>query len=99
MKHGGLVVVANIAPYKEDRAYNRKRISEYGKYVEVYVDTGLNECERRDVKGLYEGVRVGVIRNVTGINEEFEEGMSDVRLEGGELCEMVRVMMRELCMD
>ena len=51
------------------------------------------------MKGLYEGVRVGVIRNVTGINEEFEEGMSDVRLEGGELCEMVRVMMRELCMD
>ena len=99
VKHGGLVVVANIAPYEADRQYNRKKISEYGRYVEIYVNTPLCECERRDVKGLYEGCRAGRIKNVTGVDEEFEEAGSEVRLENGELCEMVSVMMRELCME
>ena len=51
VKHGGIVVVANIAPFEEDRQYNRKLISSYGKYFEFFVDTPIEVCEERDVKG------------------------------------------------
>lgn len=72
VKHGGICICSNIAPYEDDRQYNRKLISSVGKYVEVYVDTSLEVCERRDVKGLYKKVRAGVIPVFTGISDPFE---------------------------
>jgi len=72
VKHGGTVVVANIAPFEEDRAFNRKIISQYGKYVQIFVNTPLEECERRDVKGLYKAARAGMIKQFTGISDPFE---------------------------
>jgi sulfate adenylyltransferase len=72
VRHGGLVVVANIAPFEEDRAYNREMISKWGDYYQIYVDTPIEECERRDVKGLYAGARAGVIKNFTGVSDPFE---------------------------
>lgn len=72
VKHGGIVLVANIAPYEEDRDFNRRLISAYGKYMDVYVDTPLEECERRDVKGLYKAARAGTITQFTGISDPFE---------------------------
>ena len=71
VKHGGLVVVANIAPFQEDREYNRKLISAGGDYFQIYVNTPIEECERRDVKGLYAGARAGTIKNFTGVSDPF----------------------------
>jgi sulfate adenylyltransferase len=72
VKHKGICICANIAPYEEDRTYNRENISKYGKYVEVFVNTPLNICEIRDVKGLYKKARSGVIKLFTGINDPYE---------------------------
>jgi len=73
VKHGGIVVCANIAPYDSDRLINRELVeSTGGKYIEVFVNTSLEECERRDVKGLYALARSGKIKNFTGISDPFE---------------------------
>ncbi len=85
VKHGGIVICANIAPYEEDRLFNRKQISQHGKYIEVYMKTSLDCCERRDVKGLYKLAKEGKINNFTGINDPFEEPTrSDIILDGDE---------------
>jgi len=85
VKHGGCVICANIAPYDEDRQYNRKMISQHGTYLEVYMNTSLECCERRDVKGLYKLAKQGMITNFTGINDPFEEPMSpDLVINGDE---------------
>lgn len=73
VRHGGTVICANIAPYDEDRLNNRKLIEQYGKYCEIFVDTPLEVCEKRDVKGLYKLAREGKIKQFTGISDPFEE--------------------------
>ena len=72
VKHGGIAVAANIAPYKKDRKFNRNMISANGNYIEVYVNTKLEECEKRDVKGLYALARKGVIKQFTGISDPYD---------------------------
>lgn len=72
VKHQGIVVIANIAPYEEDRQYNKDYISQYGNYYEIFVDTPLIECEKRDCKGLYKMARCGKIQNFTGVSDPFE---------------------------
>eukprot|EP00915_Cephaloidophora_sp_WS-2016_P002874 GHVH01003907.1.p1 GENE.GHVH01003907.1~~GHVH01003907.1.p1 ORF type:complete len:610 (-),score=86.38 GHVH01003907.1:28-1857(-) len=72
-KHGGICLVANIAPYKEDREFNRQLIeSKGGVYVEIYVDTDVSLCEERDVKGMYAKARAGIIKEFTGVNDPYE---------------------------
>lgn len=71
-KNGGIAICALIAPYKEDRQYNRNLISIQGNYIEIYVTTSLEECERRDVKGLYARVREGKLTGFTGIDDPYE---------------------------
>ena len=73
VKHGGICVVANIAPYVDDRKFNRNLISQYGNYTEIYVNTTLDVCEHRDCKGLYKLARAGKIKQFTGIDDPFEE--------------------------
>ena len=81
VKHNGIVLCANIAPYEEDRAYNRQLISQYGTYVEVYMNTPLTICEDRDVKGLYALARNGVIKEFTGISDPFNvPSLSEIEL-------------------
>ena len=70
IKHNGIVLVANIAPYKNDRDYNRDNIG--NNYVEIFVDTSLEICEKRDCKGLYKLARSGVIKEFTGVSDPFE---------------------------
>jgi sulfate adenylyltransferase len=73
VKHGGIVICSNIAPYQSDREYNRTLVQNTGgHYIEIFVDTKLEICESRDVKGLYKRVRMGEISNFPGIDEEFE---------------------------
>ena len=72
MVDAGLVVLAAfISPYKKDRE-NIKKIVKDVNFVEVYVNTSVEECERRDVKGLYKKARAGEIKNMTGISAPYE---------------------------
>ncbi len=71
-KNGGIAVCAPIAPYREDRRFNRELISSLGGYIEVFVDTPLAVCEERDVKGLYAKARQGIIKEFTGISDPYE---------------------------
>ncbi|CBZ52595.1 putative bifunctional SAT/APS kinase 2, related [Neospora caninum Liverpool] len=72
-KHGGICLVANIAPYAVDRDFNRNLItSTGGQYIEVYVSTPLSVCEQRDVKELYKKARQGIIKQFTGISDPYE---------------------------
>ena len=82
VKHGGLCVCSTIAPYQEDRDYNREQISNWGHYVEVWMDTPIEECEERDIKGLYKLARAGKIDNFTGVNDPFESPKPELSLDG-----------------
>ncbi len=70
---GGICIVSNIAPFEEDRSYNREEISRYGKYVEVFVNTPIEICMDRDPKDLYQNAKVGQVSNMTGISQNFEK--------------------------
>lgn len=81
---GMIVVTAFISPFRADRDRVRALFSE-GSFVEVFVDTPLKECERRDVKGLYAKARRGELKDFTGIDSSYEEPVSpDVHLLPGE---------------
>ena len=64
-----IVLVSAISPYREIRDEVRQKI---GNFVEVYVNTPLEVCEKRDVKGLYKKARTGEIKNFTGIDDPYE---------------------------
>jgi len=67
--HGVTVVASFVSPYRESRDFIRRLCPGF---VEIYVATSLEECERRDVKGLYARARRGEIRNFTGIDDPYE---------------------------
>ncbi|MFW6029185.1 MAG: adenylyl-sulfate kinase [Halanaerobiales bacterium] len=69
-ENGIYVIVAAIAPYKEIRRINREKLNNY---IEIYVNCPLEECIRRDVKGLYKKALNGEEKNVVGIDEPFEK--------------------------
>lgn len=72
MVDAGLVVLAAfVSPYKKDRD-NIKKIVKDVNFVEIYINTSVEECERRDVKGLYKKARAGEIKNMTGISAPYE---------------------------
>ena len=68
---GVVVLGAFVSPYKKDRE-NIENIVGNDSFVEIFINTSLEECERRDVKGLYEKARKGEIKNFTGINAPYE---------------------------
>jgi len=72
-KNGGIAICAPIAPYRTDRRFNRDMIAPLGGYIEIFVNTPLEVCERRDVKGLYAKARQGLIEQFTGIDDPYEE--------------------------
>jgi len=91
VKHRGIVICSNIAPYQEDREFNKNLIESIGgKYIEIYVNTPLEVCEKRDVKGLYKLAREGVIKNFTGISDPFEEPLNyNIKTEGKQINEIL----------
>ncbi len=68
---GLIVIVSFISPFRSERQMARELFAP-GEFIEIYVDTPLEECERRDVKGLYAKARAGLIKNFTGIDSPYE---------------------------
>ncbi|MBN2502876.1 MAG: bifunctional sulfate adenylyltransferase/adenylylsulfate kinase [Anaerolineales bacterium] len=80
-RHNGTVICAAISPYRATRNEARKMIGEE-RFVEVFVDTPLNVCEGRDVKGLYAKARSGEIKGFTGIDDPYEAPRNpEIRLD------------------
>ncbi|HEY5478086.1 MAG TPA: adenylyl-sulfate kinase [Gaiellaceae bacterium] len=71
-RHGAAVIAAAISPYEEIRQKNRALVEEFGRYVEVYVGASVEECARRDVKGLYAKAFAGEIKDFTGVDDPYE---------------------------
>jgi len=73
MNQAGLIVITSfISPYKKDRKVAKNVIGD-NNFLEVYIDTPISECEKRDPKGLYKKVRSGELKNFTGIDDLYEE--------------------------
>ncbi|WP_339766809.1 adenylyl-sulfate kinase [uncultured Paraglaciecola sp.] len=68
---GLIVITAFISPFKGERDYCRKLLQD-NEFVEVFVNTPLEECEKRDPKGLYQKARAGEISDFTGISSPYE---------------------------
>ena len=81
-KNGGIALAAPIAPYTAARRQVRDLIEPFGGFVEVHVATPLEECERRDRKGLYKLAREGKIKQFTGIDDPYETPVApEVRID------------------
>lgn len=71
VESGQIVLTAFISPYKDDRIVVRELVED-GEFIEVYVNCSVEECERRDPKGLYKKARNEEIKNFTGISAPYE---------------------------
>ncbi|WP_027244435.1 bifunctional sulfate adenylyltransferase/adenylylsulfate kinase [Leisingera daeponensis] len=71
-KNGGIAICAPIAPYATTRRAVREDVEQFGAFVEVHVATSIEECERRDRKGLYKLAREGKIKEFTGISDPYD---------------------------
>ena len=81
-KNGGIAICAPIAPYTSTRRIVREMIEAHGAFAEVHVATTVEECERRDRKGLYKLARAGKIKEFTGISDPYEEPQApELRVE------------------
>ncbi len=81
-RHGATVLVSAISPYAETRARARALVEEFAPFVEIHVATSVDECARRDVKGLYEKAFSGELKEFTGVSDPYEEPESpELRVE------------------
>lgn len=71
-KNGGIAICAPIAPYASTRRAVREDIEGFGAFIEVHVATTIEECEKRDRKGLYKLAREGKIKEFTGISDPYD---------------------------
>ena len=101
-RHGAAVLVSAISPYEETRRKARALVEEFGSFVEVHVATSVEECERRDVKGLYAKARAGELPEFTGVSDPYEEPPSPElvvateELEPQEAAELILQRLEEL---
>jgi sulfate adenylyltransferase len=81
VRHGGVVVCAAVSPYRTTRNDVRSMVGSE-RFIEVFVDTPLSECERRDTKGMYVRARRGELKNFTGVDDPYEAPESpELRLD------------------
>ncbi|BAW97020.1 adenylylsulfate kinase [[Synechococcus] sp. NIES-970] len=95
-RNGVIVFVSAISPYRAIREEVRHRI---GDFVEIFVNAPLEECERRDVKGLYQRARAGEIKGFTGIDDPYEAPLNpevECRTDLEELDESIEKVMAKL---
>jgi len=71
-KNGGIAICAPIAPYATTRRAVREDVETFGAFLEIHISTSLEECERRDRKGLYKLAREGKIKEFTGISDPYD---------------------------
>ena len=71
-KNGGIAICAPIAPYATTRRAVREDVEDFGAFVEIHVATSIEECEKRDRKGLYKLAREGKIKEFTGISDPYD---------------------------
>jgi sulfate adenylyltransferase len=71
VRHGGVAICAVVSPYRATRGEVRQMVGP-GSFVEVFVDTPVEVCEARDVKGLYAGSRRGEVSALTGVADPYE---------------------------
>ena len=82
---GIIVLCSFISPFRAERQLARDRLGDDG-FMEIFVDTELAECERRDPKGLYRKARAGQLRNFTGIDSAYEAPQSpDIHLHTNDM--------------
>jgi bifunctional enzyme CysN/CysC len=80
---GLITLVSFISPFRAERRFARERF-DVGEFLEVFVDTPIEICEQRDVKGLYKKARAGQIANFTGISSPYEPPENaDIHLAAG----------------
>jgi len=86
MMDAGLVVLAAfVSPYRIDRDHIRNVVG-HNNMIEIYINTSVEECERRDVKGLYKKARKGEIKNMTGISAPYESPLhADIQINTEEI--------------
>ena len=72
-RHGAAVIAAAISPYAATRRAVREMVEEWGPFVEVHVKASVDECARRDVKGLYQKAFKGEITSFTGVDDPYED--------------------------
>jgi len=92
---GVITLAAFISPYIKDRE-GVKSIVGADNFIEIFVNTSLEECERRDVKGLYQKVRSGEIKNMTGISAPYESPVNpnlEVITDGSSIEENVKTIL------
>lgn len=81
VRHGGIVVAAVVSPYRATRDEVRRMLPA-GTFLEVFVDTPIDVCEARDVKGWYAKARSGEITGLTGVDDPYEPPLDpELRLE------------------
>ena len=101
-RQGAAVICAAISPYEETRRKARELVEAYGPFVEVHVQASVDECARRDVKGLYEKAFAGEIKGFTGVDDPYEAPASPEvvvdteRLEPQESARLVLAKLEEL---
>lgn len=98
MEAGIIVLTAFISPYRTDRERVRGMV-EHGDFIEIFCDTSIEVCERRDVKGLYKKARAGLITEFTGITAPYEAPVKSelvVNTGSSELVICVRQVIEEM---
>jgi sulfate adenylyltransferase len=81
VRHNGVVICAAVSPYRAARSESRGMIGE-DRFIEVFVDTPLEICEQRDIKGMYAKARRGEIKGFTGIDDPYEEPLNpEIRID------------------
>lgn len=95
----GIIVIASfISPFRNDRSQVRGLVGDHN-YFEVFVDCPLEECERRDVKGLYKKARAGEIKEFTGISSPYERPESPdiiIRSDKMPIAESINLLLEKI---
>ena len=98
LEAGILTLAAFVSPYIKDRNLVKKIVGA-DSFIEIYINTSINECERRDVKGLYKKARLGEINNMTGISSTYEVPLNpdiEVVTDGQSIDESVQFILKFL---
>jgi adenylylsulfate kinase len=101
-RQGAAVICAAISPYEETRQKARELVEQYGPFLEVHVQASVEECARRDVKGLYAKAFAGEIKGFTGVDDPYEAptapevALDTERLDAEESARVVLAKLEEL---